>query len=37
MTDQGNAAGWRALMTLERWIEVGRIALNGILNVGDSS
>ncbi len=26
----GNVAGWRALMTRERWIEVGRIALTGL-------
>jgi len=30
MTDPGNAAGWRALMTRERWIEVGCIALTGL-------
>ncbi len=29
-TPDGNPAGWRALMTRERWIEVGRIALTGV-------
>ena len=27
---EGNLAGWRALMTRERWVEVGRIALTGL-------
>lgn len=28
-----NAAGWRALMTRERWIEVGRIVGVGVVHV----